>query len=96
MHHALRPLRNQIQKFCLEQYIEQYNFERVIDSLVEAIDLTSFGFRYITTEEKDSLLIILLSYTSSIFMVTALDASDKSRLICTCLYNFAKIRHYFV
>lgn len=52
MHHVKCEPRNQMQIFCLEQYIAQDSFVRIIDFFVDSIDLQSFGFKHVTLKEE--------------------------------------------
>lgn len=52
MHHISGQERNQIQMLCLEQCIEKDSFVRAIDVFVDLIDLKSFGFKHVTTNEE--------------------------------------------
>ncbi len=52
MHHIPSQNRNQIQMLCLEQCVEKESFVRVIDAFVDLIDLKSFGFKHVTTNEE--------------------------------------------
>lgn len=52
MHHIPSQDRNQIQMLCLEQIVEKDSFVRAIDAFVDLIDLKSFGFNHVTTNEE--------------------------------------------
>lgn len=52
MHHVKCEPRNQMQIFCLEQYIAQDSFVRIIDFFVDTIDLQSFGFKHVILKEE--------------------------------------------
>lgn len=52
MQHIKSEPRNQMQIFCLEQYVASESFVRVIDFFVDTIDLKSFGFKHVTLKEE--------------------------------------------
>ena len=52
MHHIKSESREQIQFFCLEQFVAPDSFVRVIDYFVDKIDLKSFGFKNVTLKEE--------------------------------------------
>ncbi len=52
MHHIKSESREQIQFFCLEQFVAPESFVRVIDYFVDKIDLKSFGFKNVTLKEE--------------------------------------------